>query len=87
MLTKVLLLGSEIAALVNSRFAISDLTFEKLVKKDKIDTGFYHVDIKHIDKGTNVQASVTVILIDYELQRKAIWNDLSECEERLRIGL
>ena len=61
---------------------------EGLIKQQKIDEEFYYVNIEKISEAERNFATYNIsYYVEYSLERKECWDDLKECEERLKIGL
>lgn len=73
--------------LYNNKAQIDELIRKKLIQKDNIDTNYYDIITNKITI-FEIKGFVELrVFIDYTLKRKSCWNDLEECEKRLKIGL
>ena len=76
---------SEVA--VNRQFNLLDWLYEKLIKQENIDIGFYDIEIKQVNVGQDWAKNTKNIEVDCRLIPRAIWKDLPEVTGRLETGL
>lgn len=65
----------------------SEHLLDALILLDKIDTNFHNIKLNKINWEENPDSPGCDYYIDYTLEKNIIWNELEECEERLKIGL
>lgn len=63
------------------------LVYKLLIEKLDIDEDYYDINIGKVKIVDDIHTLDKHADVEYELIRCAWWNDLEECEERLRIGV
>ncbi len=60
---------------------------KRFLNQIKIDTNYYGFTVNNIITEKDCNKMGSNVVIDYDLIRLTCWDNLEECEERLKIGL
>jgi hypothetical protein len=61
--------------------------YDELIKIGNIDTNYYSIILSLLNYREMADFEARNYIVEYELEVKECWNDLTECQERLSIGL